>query len=253
MERPSHERRLAAEPHGESALTLACGVCGGTARPVLHVLRVREMAVSCRLCGAALVLPIALESPAPRAAAGCPKCGAPRGVEACPRCGLVYRNWSGHGGARSDRLDTERLWREVAGRFDDPTRHTAFVAHCLHSGELAYAASRYAEEERAQETERARIAQARRRQVQALCDALLRRPPRPEPSSGAARRLVTLLGMAAVVLLVLWMGAVVLGPGAAREAGGAPLTLRPASRAGVKISHQPGPGVPPGAAPRPPG
>ena len=142
-------------------------------------------------------------SAAPKSAAelqgsgpGCPKCGAPRAGEACPRCGLVYARWQGARRAvTTDRLDTERLWRETAQDFLAPQRHALFIAHCLHAGELPYAVVRYAEEARAVDPERVRIARERRRQVAALAEVMWLEPARAQQErEGPWRRLLRLLG-----------------------------------------------------------
>ena len=130
----------------------------------------------------------------PGSGPGCPKCGAPRSGEACPRCGLVYALW--HGARRAvstDRLDTERLWRETAADFLAPQKHALFIAHCLHAGELPYAVARYAEEARGADVERARIARERRRQVAALAEVMWLEPARAtQEREGPIRRLLRL-------------------------------------------------------------
>lgn len=141
-----------------------------------------------------------------RVAPGCPKCGAPRAAEACPRCGLVYDRW--HGPMRdvsTDRLDTERLWREAAQDFLAPPQHAVFIAHCMHAGELPYAVARYAEESRHADPERARIARERRRQVAALAEVMWLTPARSAQShDGVLRRLLRLIGGAGVIMLFFW-------------------------------------------------
>jgi hypothetical protein len=211
-----------AAPAGE--LTFACAACGGVARPAVHAVRAGGLELSCRRCGATVAVPIALEQRPLPVPGGCPKCGAPRAADACPRCGLIYRRWTGRREPRSDQLETERAWREVQASFFDPSRHALFIAHCLHAGELAYAAGRYAEEERGRDAERARIAWARRRQVRVIADAMIdRRGPPPAHPGGAARRLLALTASVIVVLLVLWMGAVVIRPGVHRRCDAAGL------------------------------
>jgi hypothetical protein len=127
--------------------------------------------------------------------AGCPKCGAPRAAEACPRCGLVYALWQGARRAVStERLDTERLWRETARDFLAGERHALFIAHCLHAGELPYAVERYAEEASSPDPERARVARERRRQVAALAEVMWLAPAQSaQRDDGVLRRILRLL------------------------------------------------------------
>ena len=137
-----------------------------------------------------------------RAEPACPKCGAPRAVEACPRCGLVYARWQGFRRAVStDRLETERLWRETAGDFLTPQRHAVFIAHCLHAGELPYAVARYAEELRGADVARARVARERRRQVATMAEVMWLAPARSaQRRDGPWRRVLRLVGGVAVIV-----------------------------------------------------
>jgi hypothetical protein len=134
-----------------------CDVCTDLVEASGFSMKGEELVLFCPLCkgetrlvrnheGRQLPAPVLELIPTPRAvpsAARCPKCAAKRvgSSTSCARCGLSYALFCSEDFALPPAV--EELWKTLLSRWEDPSRHEAFLAACAGCQGLAEAARRY--------------------------------------------------------------------------------------------------------------
>jgi hypothetical protein len=161
--------------------------------------------------------PDAPPAPAPQKnETACPKCGEeqPRPEQACRRCGLGVERWTGWSveaaaDASTIPIDQARqattLWDTVVAKWDEPSVHNAFLAHCQATGSFAFAAARYRAVlgQRPDDT----VAPARLAQVRALAERVMTTVPvaaRTSKQLAPVARAVAIVGVLFIALIVAY-------------------------------------------------
>jgi hypothetical protein len=85
-------------------------------------------------------------------AASCPKCGAARtSAAACPKCGLIADRWAAFAAQQTSSVSpaVQAAWQRTVDDWADRARHDAMFELASRTGELAWTAARYREQQRA--------------------------------------------------------------------------------------------------------
>lgn len=93
--------------------------------------------------------PEQLARPEPKPLKSCPKCSAQveQTLKECPACGVIFEKFKSRASAEESDLTTsallKQMWQSVLDRYEDESKHQAFIRACESEGNLTYALNRY--------------------------------------------------------------------------------------------------------------